>query len=335
MNASVNGTPIDADDDNEEITPDEFTGRIISSIENYSPFFTIGIVGLGLIGGSLAKAVKLKTSCRVLGCDADEAVTERALREGAIDGKLAIKDSDIPGNGVQGNDVHDRGVSDCDLIIVALYPDDVINWCTENFKHMKPGTVIVDCAGVKTGVCEALVPLAKVYNLRFVGGHPMAGIERSGYANSFAGLFDKATMILCEDDEKLRTFFLSLGFSRIKLTTPREHDEVIAYTSQLAHLLSSAYIHGKTMRRRYGFSAGSFKDLTRVARLNPQMWTKLFFENKDCLLKETDEFIESVIKYRDALANSDIKAMTELLRTGTELKIQDENEELKWLKAFE
>jgi prephenate dehydrogenase len=342
MSASVNGTPIDADD--------EVTARIISSIKNYSPFSTIGIVGLGLIGGSLAKAVNAKTTSRVLGYDADETITEQALRDGVIDGRLAVNDCDMPGNGVHDNDVHnndvhdndahdndahDCGINDCDLIITALYPDDVINWCSENFKHMKPGTVVVDCAGVKTQVCEVLVPLAKSYKLRFVGGHPMAGIERSGYANSFAELFDGATMILCEDNRLLGEFFMLLGFGRIKVTTAREHDEIIAYTSQLAHLLSSAYIHGQTMHRRYGFSAGSFKDLTRVARLNPQMWTKLFFENKDCLLKETDEFIESVIKYRDALANSDVDAMTELLRTGTELKIQDEEEEQKWLKGLE
>jgi prephenate dehydrogenase len=291
------------------------TAKSAGETSNGTAFSTVGIIGLGLIGGSLAKAVNAKTACRVLGYDADEAVTGQALHNGAIDGEI-----------------NERDINSCDLIIVALYPSDTINWCAENFKRMKPGTVVVDCTGVKTRVCEELVPLADEYNLRFVGGHPMAGIERSGYANSFAGLFDGATMILCEDDARLRSFFLSLGFGRIKVTTPREHDEVIAYTSQLAHLLSSAYIHGRTMRRRYGFSAGSFKDLTRVARLNPDMWTKLFFENRECLLKETDEFIESVIKYRDALARSDFDAMKELLRTGTKLKIEDEDEERKWLK---
>jgi prephenate dehydrogenase len=319
----------------------------MSAAFDRQPFSTVGIVGLGLIGGSLAKAVKAKTSCRVLGYDADDAVTGQALHDGAIDGRLAVNGGDINGRELNerecdecginvrvlnGRGINERNISNCDLIIVALYPADTINWCAKNFKHMKPGTVVVDCTGVKTRVCEELVPLAQASNLRFVGGHPMAGIERSGYANSFAGLFDGATMILCEEDGRLGAFFLSLGFGRIKMTAPRVHDEVIAYTSQLAHLLSSAYIHGRTVSRRYGFSAGSFKDLTRVARLNPDMWTKLFFENRDCLLKETDEFIESVSKYRDALARSDFNAMKELLRTGTELKIQDEDEERKWLK---
>jgi prephenate dehydrogenase len=272
-----------------------------------SAFSTVGIVGLGLIGGSLAKAVRAKTDCRVLGFDGDEAVNARALSEGVIEGVLNA-----------------AALAYCEIVIVALYPQDVINWCAENFPHMKPGTLIVDCAGVKTSVCDKLVPLAAERGLQFVGGHPMAGIERSGYENSFAGLFEGATMILCEDQGRLREFFLSLGFGSIKVTTPREHDRIIAYTSQLAHLVSSAYIHGDTRGRRYGFSAGSFKDLTRVARLNPDMWTKLFFENRESLLKETDELIANLQKYRDALAGSDAESMYGLLRTGSELKIRDE-----------
>ncbi len=219
-------------------------------------------------------------------------------------------------------------------MIVALYPSDVISYCKNNFKYMRPGTYIVDCAGVKTRVCEELSAEAAGRGLRFVGGHPMAGIERSGYESSFAGLFDGATMILCENDVFLREFFISLGFGNIKITSPSEHDEVIAYTSQLAHFVSSAFIHSETMKRRYGFSAGSFKDLTRVARLNEDMWAKLFFENKDNLLKEADVFLGNMERYRDALKHGDFDGLKELLRQGTELKITDEAEEREWISKL-
>jgi len=281
---------------------------------------TVGIAGLGLIGGSLAKAIKARTTSRVLGCDIREDVVAQAMEQGAIDGELT-----------------DATLAQCGLVIVALYPDDVIAWCAEHFAHMREGTIVVDCAGVKTRICEALSPLARAHGLRFVGGHPMAGIERSGFANSDPALFDGAAMILCEDGradrpalEELRSFFLSLGFGNIKRTTAREHDAVIAYTSQLAHLVSSAYIRSDTAQRRCGFSAGSFKDLTRVAKLSGDMWTALFFGNRENLLREADVFMEHLRLYRDALAAEDRDAMRELLRSGTALKIADEEEEEKW-----
>jgi len=283
---------------------------------------TVGVAGLGLIGGSLAKAIKAKTDCRVLGYDVCDEVMSLAKGQGAIDGELT-----------------DAALAECSLLIIALYPEDVIAYFDKNLPHIQSGTIVVDCGGVKTRICQALSGLAHEHSIRFVGGHPMAGIERSGFSNSFAELFAGATMILCEDEhtdphalEELRLFFLSLGFGSIKITTAQKHDEIIAYTSQLAHLVSSAYIKSDTVKRRYGFSAGSFKDLTRVARLNDDMWTRLFFENRDNLLKEADAFLDHMRRYRDALASSDHATMKELLRNGTERKMADEAEEEKWLK---
>jgi len=285
---------------------------------------TVGIAGLGLIGGSLAKAIKAKTECRVLGFDIREDVVSLAKEQGAIDGKLTP-----------------ALLAECTLVIIALYPDDVISYFAENAPYMRNGTIVVDCAGVKTRICEELSARAKEHSVRFVGGHPMAGVECSGYSGSFAELFDGATMIMCRDNytdsgalEELGSFFLSLGFGSVKITTAREHDEIIAYTSQLAHLASSAYIRSDTVERRYGFSAGSFKDLTRVAKLNEDMWTALFFENRSNLLKETDTFIEHLRSYRDALASSDHIAMKELLKSGTALKITDEAKEKEWLETL-
>lgn len=283
---------------------------------------TVGIVGLGLIGGSLAKVIKAKTEYRVLGCDIQNNVVSLAREQGVIDAELT-----------------DYSLPSCSIVIVALYSDDIISYCEGNWERMRSGTIVVDCAGIKTRICERLSAQAKRYDIRFVGGHPMAGIESSGFASSFKELFDGATMILCEDEytdhsalEELSSFFISLGFGNIKITTSRDHDEIIAYTSQLAHIVSSAYILSDAMKRRYGFSAGSFKDLTRVAKLNEDMWTSLFFENRDNLLKELNTFLEHVRMYRDALASSDRGTMKELLKSGTELKIIDDEAEKKWMQ---
>jgi len=283
---------------------------------------TVGVAGLGLIGGSLVKAIKVKTGFRVLGFDIDTEVMSMAMGQGAIDGELT-----------------EALLADCSIVIIALYPDDVISYFEKSLPHMRSGTIVVDCGGVKTRICEALSGRAKARSVRFIGGHPMAGVERSGFSSSFAELFTNATMILCEDGytdrsalEELRSFFLSLGFGSIKVTSAREHDEIIAYTSQLAHIVSSAYIKSDTVKKRYGFSAGSFKDLTRVARLNEDMWAKLFFENRENLLKEADAFIEHVRGYRDAIASRDYDAIKELLRSGTERKMADDAAEEKWLK---
>ena len=281
----------------------------------------IGIVGLGLIGGSLAKAIRSKTDCRLFGNDICTDSLSAALDDGVIDGELT-----------------EETLAQCSLVLVCLYPDDVIFFCKSNMKSMKKGTVIVDCAGVKTRICKEVSALAKDLGLTFFGGHPMAGIERSGYSSSFAELFKGATMILCESkhqEEKilkeLGLFFTTIGFANIKVTTAEEHDKIIAYTSQLAHLVSSAYIKSDTVNKRYGFSAGSFKDLTRVARLDTDMWTELFFENRENLLNECDKYIENVKKYRDALRSQDESAMKELLKIGTELKITDDRNEREWL----
>ena len=282
---------------------------------------TIGIVGLGLIGGSLAKAIKQKTDKRALGFDRCEDVVLRAKAQGFIKDKLTAQNLKL-----------------CDLVLVALYPEDVIAYCKSNFGLMREGTIICDCAGVKTRICSELSEDAAKHGVSFVGGHPMAGAECWGFDNSFAGLFDGATMILCEDPctkrgamEELKGVFPALGFAEVKVTTAAEHDEIIAYTSQLAHILSSAYAKSDMIDRRLGFSAGSFKDLTRVAKLNEIMWTKLFFENRNNLSNEIALLIEQLEKYRVALESLDHEAMRTLLKDGAERKIRDEAaEKEKW-----
>lgn len=270
----------------------------------------IGIVGLGLIGGSLAKTIKLHTDHRVLGADIDLQTLLQAQLLDAIDEELT-----------------DHNLPQCDVVLVALYPSAIVEWITDHAGEFKPGALVIDCGGVKGAICREIIPVAKQHDWHFIGGHPMAGREFAGFKYARDDLFDHASMILTpmgdEDPEQLqqaRDFFLDLGFRRVQFTTPPIHDEMIAYTSQLAHIVSSAYVKCPLAGRHKGFSAGSFADMTRVARLSESMWTELFFDNRDALLPEVDGLVERLTAYRDALKEGDRTRMCELLREGREIK---------------
>lgn len=270
----------------------------------------ISVVGLGLIGGSLARTIKLHTEHRVYGVDLNAATMDQAALLGAIDG------------------VADDGViARSDLILVALYPGAIVDWITSHARLFKPGCLVIDCGGVKQVICKAIEPLVKDAAWHFIGGHPMAGREFSGFKYTRDDLFDHASMILtpyADADPALlqqaRNFFLDIGFRRVQFTTPETHDEMIAYTSQLAHIVSSAYVKCPLADKHRGFSAGSFADMTRVARLNEDMWTELFFDNRNALLPEVEGLVERLTAYRDALRNEDQEAMKALLKEGREIK---------------
>jgi prephenate dehydrogenase len=271
----------------------------------------IAIVGLGLIGGSVAKAVKKNTAHTVLGYDTDEQVMYKARLLDAIDAELTPERLSI-----------------CDWLIVATRPEAAVAYVRENAARLKKGAVVMDVCGVKRCVCEPLWKLAEENGFTFVGGHPMAGREVSGFDHAGAELFRDASMILTPPRgadmallEKLKKFWCSLGFGGVTVTTPENHDRVIAYTSQLAHVVSSAYIKSPTALDHIGFSAGSYKDLTRVARLDADMWTELFLENKDNLLTELDGLIERLTAYRKALAANDTADLRTLLAAGREQKL--------------
>ena len=270
----------------------------------------IGIVGLGLIGGSLAKAVKGRTSHTVLGFDRDDAVLQDALQSGAIDGILAPEQ-----------------LKGCRLVLVALYPQAAVDYICAHRFDFGSGTIVVDCCGVKEVVCTPCEAAAKEAGFIFLGGHPMAGIERSGFAFSKEDLFEGASMVLTpppgidpEAVEAVSGLCRQLGFGRIRLSTPKEHDRMIALTSQLAHVLSSAYVKSPAALSHAGFSAGSFKDMTRVARLNEDMWTELFFDNKSALLEEIEGLIDRLGEYAEALRQDDRETMRRLLKEGRERK---------------
>ena len=270
----------------------------------------IGIAGLGLIGGSLAKAYKERTGISVYGYDLDPSITAIAKISSAIDGIL-----------------NDDSIKECDCIFIAVYPKDAIAYLKEIAPKINPGTLVIDCCGIKRQICEQGFALAQKYGFIFAGGHPMAGTHKSGFVNSRATLFKGACMVIVPpvfDDmalfERIRQILDPIGFGKITISAADKHDQMIAFTSQMAHVVSNAYIKSPTAREHKGFSAGSYKDLTRVAWLNSQMWAELFIENGDNLVKELDQFINSLEQYRDAIANKEYENLRCLLEDGKKCK---------------
>lgn len=270
----------------------------------------IGIVGLGLIGGSMAKSVKARTGHTVYGADLDGETMTLARMCGAID--AALTGETLP---------------QCDLILIAIRPGAAIEWVRRNGKGIAKSAIVVDLCGVKRVVVDAITPLAEQYGFSYIGGHPMAGRERGGFTASSENLYAGASMILTPDKrtdmkllETLQAFFLDVGFARLTFSQPEEHDRIIAFTSQLAHIVSSAYVKSPEAQRRRGFSAGSFQDMTRVARLDEDMWTELFLDDADYLTAELKELIRHLQDYYDALAAKDADRLHSLLKEGRELK---------------
>ena len=266
----------------------------------------VGIIGLGLIGGSLARSIREHTRHTVYGRDINPASLHAALDCEAIHGVLT-----------------DERIPECEVLLVALYPSACVRTITEIADLISPDALVVDCAGVKRAVCNPLNALARQHPWTYIGGHPMAGRERSGFESSVGTLFERASMILTPSDdvpvgriERAKAFFLEIGFRSIRVTTPQEHDLMIAFTSQLAHIVSGAYVKNPLSYQHRGFSAGSFLDMTRVARLKEDMWTELFMDNADLLIPTIDDLIHRLSEYRSALADADEQGIMNLLREG-------------------
>lgn len=272
---------------------------------------TVGICGLGLIGGSMAKAYKA-AGHTVLGYDKNTASLGYASLAGITDGSL---DNDT--------------IPTCDLIFIALYPRAAIKYLEDISPIINKNTVVMDLCGTKKQICDVGFALAKKYGFTFVGGHPMAGTQYSGIKYSKATLFKNAPMVLvpdtCDDIyflDNIKKLLAPALFGKITVTTADRHDAMIAFTSQLAHVVSNAYVKSPTAQSHKGFSAGSYKDMTRVAWLNEYMWTELFLENKEPLLFEIDSIINSLSEYRNAIANDDAATLRSLLRDGRIAKEQ-------------
>ena len=271
---------------------------------------TVGIIGLGLIGGSMAKAYKENSGATVLAADRDSTIVEYARLQGTVDGELTA--DTIPS---------------CDLILIALYPRAAMEYLKNTAHLIAKEALVIDLCGTKRTICEAGFALAEQYGFTFVGGHPMAGLHHSGFKYARGNLFHGASMVLVPptfDDifllDRVKKALAPVGFGRMTVTTANQHDEMIAFTSQLAHVVSNAYVKSPTARSHKGFSAGSYKDLTRVARLNEEMWSELFVENKEHLVSELNVLIASLTEYRDAIRDGNTDATRSLLKDGREAK---------------
>ena len=269
----------------------------------------VGILGLGLIGGSLARAYALEGHT-VYAIQRNETMLSFAMLAGAVHGKL-----------------NEETIPKCDLILLAIYPDGSASWLEKNAHLISKDALVLDCCGVKQEICSRCFPIAREYGFTFVGGHPMAGSQFSGFKYSRANLFNGAPMVLVPpvfDDiallQRVKDALKPCHFGFFSVTTAQEHDKMIAFTSQMPHILSNAFIKSPTALNHKGFSAGSYKDLTRVAWLNPQMWAELFLENRDNVLFELDYYIESLKQYQQAIRDNDMDALVRLLDEGKKRK---------------
>ena len=274
----------------------------------------IGIIGLGLIGGSLGRTIVNRTSDTVYAFD----ISKKAM----LDGKLLS---------AYHKPLDKQDISELDVVFFSLYPDALEETLKEYCPKLKDGCLVCDCCGNKRRVTEQMKNFSKKFpNLEFISTHPMAGREFSGVNHSTATLFDRASMILVPVKASLKTtawlkqYALDLGFGGVVMTTADKHDEIIAFTSQLAHLVSSSYIKSDTAGQFMGFSAGSFRDMTRVARLSPEMWAQLTIDNSDFLVSEIESLIGSLTEYKTALENKDKETMKKLLADGNEKKLISE-----------
>lgn len=275
----------------------------------------VGIIGLGLIGGSLGRAILDKTEHTVYGRDTDKGALLKAKMLNALHEELT-----------------DDRLPSVDLLVLAVNPRVAVSLLPTLVPYLKKGATVIDCCGNKRLVVQKMEELRAVYpDVGFLGAHPMAGREYSGVEHSTSHLFEHSFVILTPvhssiaDFEKVKSLFLSVGCDGVQLATAEEHDKMISYTSQLAHVLSSSYVKCPLSANHAGFSAGSFRDLTRVAKLNPSMWTELFVDNADNLTERIQELIDRLEEYKEAIEQKDEPRLRALLQAGTDAKLVAEN----------
>lgn len=269
----------------------------------------IAVVGMGIIGGSFCKAVKKYTEHYVIGINRTKSVLEKAFSDGSID---EIGD--------------EKSLSKADIVILALYPQAAIDYIEKNGAYIKKGAIVTDSAGIKSEICPKLTELSEKYGFEFVGSHPMAGKETNGYESSDADLFNGASYIIvpciaCEQSVKtLSDFAMEIKFGMVKITDPEEHDRMIAFTSQLPHILACAYVMSPCCINHKGFSAGSYKDVSRVANINAKLWSELFLENREPLIGELETLRDNILAITDAVKANDKERIEELLEKAHKTK---------------
>ena len=269
----------------------------------------IAIVGLGIIGGSYCKALKAHTKHTVIGINRTDSVAKRALEDGSID-VIGTPES----------------LKDADITILCMYPQASVDFLRENGQYIRKGAIVTDAAGIKISLCPQLKEISEQFGFIYVGSHPMAGKEKNGYEASDENLFMGASFLItpCGAEQtavnKLAQLALEIGFGSIKVTTPEEHDRMIAYTSQLPHVLACAYVLCPSCPNHKGFSAGSYRDVSRVANINSKLWAELFLENREPLIAELEELNKNLTSLYQAIIDRDRQTLTDLLERGHQVK---------------
>lgn len=269
----------------------------------------IAVIGLGIIGGSFCKAIKKHTAHTVIGINRTHSVAEQAKNDGSIDVIGTVE-----------------SLGEADIIFLCMYPQACVDFIKENGKFIKKGALVTDSSGIKSAICPQLYELSQEFGFVFVGSHPMAGKEKNGYGVSEAELYKGASFIItpCGADEKyvntLADLALSIGFGKIKISTPEEHDRMIAFTSQLPHVLACSYVLSPCCPNHNGFSAGSYRDVSRVANINSKLWSELFLENREPLIEELDILAENIGNIISAVKDNDVDRLSQLLEQGHRVK---------------
>jgi prephenate dehydrogenase len=268
----------------------------------------ITVVGLGVLGGSYVQALHAAGFAHLAGIDINPASVETALARGWIE-----KGSQDPSL-----------VREADLTVIALYPRAFISWMEENGKLLKPGSLLTDVTGVKRAVIEKVNTLLPE-GVEFLACHPMAGRESRGLAYADAGRFQNANFILvptAQNSQKAQAFMRELaqtmGFGRISVLSPAEHDRMIGYVSQLTHVIAVSLMNASDNTDLAAYTGDSFRDLTRIANINEDLWPELFILNKDNLLREMDLFTAEMGRFRKLLENQDEAGMREKLKLSTQ-----------------
>ena len=269
----------------------------------------IAVIGLGIIGGSYCKALKAYTNHHIIGINRTPETAQKALDAGAID------EIGTPGS-----------LQAADITILCMYPQACVDFLRENGRYIRKGAIVTDAAGIKISICPQLKELSEQFGFIYVGSHPMAGKEKNGYEASDENLFIGASFLItpCGAEQaavnKLAQLALEIGFGSIKITTPEEHDRMIAYTSQLPHVLACAYVLSPSCPNHKGFSAGSYRDVSRVANINSKLWAELFLENREPLMAELEELNRNITSLYQAIKDRDRQALTDLLEQGHQVK---------------
>ena len=266
---------------------------------------SVSIIGLGLIGGSLAKAIKMHTPHQVIGFDINEETLNLARREGVID--------------VVTNDVH-RVLSQGDIVFICLYPTETIAFVREHYRSFKDGAIISDCAGLKEEITNFFGKMdLNDKSLEFIGGHPMAGSEKRGYLHSNAGILENASFIItpheCNTDETIEKFTVLLKdikFGEIAMMSAKEHDEMVAYTSHLPHIIANALLVKKPLMVTKALEGGSFRDVTRVGNMNTLLWQELILNNRENVLKYLNEFDMQISAITEAIKTRNVDSLVAL-----------------------